>query len=64
MVRWPGIATEEMMVSIIGAQLVANPDDRDALLLKATFEAVNCGLSLSEAGWLVMELSAKVKEIL
>jgi len=62
--RWDARSSEEMMASIVGALLVSDGEDQKHLLLKATAEAVQCGVELDDAVWLVSELHSKMERLL
>lgn len=60
---WSNIA-EEIAASIIGSLLVTEDSDRQALVLKALFEAIQAGLEPSRATTLVMELRGHLEKLL
>lgn len=61
--RWSGV-TEEIAASLLGSILADREKDRQALLLKALFEAEKQGLEAYRAVALIKELQALLERIL
>jgi hypothetical protein len=57
-------ATEEILASLVGSLLADRESDRQSLVLKGLDEAVQCGMSLTEATEMVVQLRKLVEGIL
>jgi hypothetical protein len=55
-------ATEEILASLLGSLHVTDDFDKQALVLKALDEALNCGVSAQEAVELIMELRGLLED--
>ncbi|HJT31111.1 MAG TPA: hypothetical protein VJ783_03515 [Pirellulales bacterium] len=56
-------ATEEVLASLAGSWLAEDDRDRQSLVLKALGEALQCGLTVTEATGLVKELRALLEHL-
>ena len=56
-------AAEEIIASVVGSVLVADPIDREDLVLKAIHDAVRYGLDLDDASHLVFELRRQLEKM-
>jgi hypothetical protein len=62
-IRWSGIS-EEIVASILASLIVRDENDRQALLLKAVFDADKGGMPSKEVTPLIIELRTLLEKIL
>jgi hypothetical protein len=58
------LAAEEVVASLIGSLVALSPEDGEALVLKATVDAVECGMGIDEAVDLVRQLRSYLETLL
>ena len=58
------VATEEILASLVGSIIADSAGDREALVLKALADAMQCGLRPNEATLLMAELRSNLERLL